>query len=279
MSLHRSRSSRSNDAEQVLCLTASRLNQTRSPKVRSMHRWKCPPRASTQKMLSATLPTLDSEFSRILQQVDEILNALKSEAPQSQTPSNAQQLAVWCAIKEILLEKELHSLAFTDDLTGLHNRRGFLALTRHQLKLARRNAQGLLLFFCDVDHLKEINDSYGHREGDLALIRVGHALQQTFRESDILGRLCGDEFGVLALEASSANKETILHRLEKSLDKSNVNQPGYKLSLSVGVSRFDPKSSILLDELLVQADRAMYEQKRSGRDNRRCRAALPGGSF
>jgi diguanylate cyclase (GGDEF)-like protein len=266
MSLHRSRSS---DPERVRYLTASLLNQTRGPKVPAMRRWKCPP---------ATLPTLDSEFSRILQQVDEILNALKSEAPQSRTLSNAQQLGVWCAIKEILLERELRSLAFTDDLTGLHNRRGFLALAGHQLKLARRNAQGLLLFFCDVDHLKEINDSYGHREGDLALMRVGHALQQTFRDSDILGRLCGDEFGVLALEASSANQEMILHRLEKSIEKSNVNEPGYKLSLSVGVSRFDPNSSISLDELLVQADRAMYERKRSSRNNTRC-AALPGGSF
>jgi two-component system, cell cycle response regulator len=244
-----------------------------------MRRWKCPPKASSQKMLSATLPTLDSEFSRILQQVDEILNVLKSETPHNQTLSNAQHLAVWCAIKESLLERELRSLAFTDDLTGLHNRRGFLALAGHQLKLARRNAQGLLLFFCDVDHLKEINDSYGHREGDLALIRVGHALQQTFRDSDILGRLGGDEFGVLALEASSANQEVILHRLKKSIERSNVNEPGYKLSLSVGVSRFDPKTSISLDELLVQADRAMYEQKRSSRDNKRCRAALPGGSF
>jgi diguanylate cyclase (GGDEF)-like protein len=252
-----------NDADQVLCLTASRLNQTRSPGVRSMGRWKCSPRASTQKMLSATLPIVDSEFSRILQRVDEILNALKSESPQNQTLSNPQQLAVWRAIKEILLERELRSLAFTDDLTGLHNRRGFLALAGHQLKLARRNAQGLLLFFCDVDHLKEINDSCGHKEGDLALIRVGHALQQTFRDSDILGRLGGDEFVVLALEASSANQEIILRRLEKSLEKSNVNDLGYRLSLSVGVSRFDPENSISLDELLVQADRAMYKQKRS----------------
>ena len=77
------------------------------------------------------------------------------------------------------------------------------------------------------------------------------------------------EFGVLALEASSGNQEMILHRLEKRIDKSNVNEPGYRLSLSVGVSRFDPKSSISLDKLLAQADRAMYEQKQSSRDNKR----------
>jgi diguanylate cyclase (GGDEF)-like protein len=186
---------------------------------------------------------------------------LKSEAPQSQT----QQLAVWCAIKEILLEREPLSLAFTDDLTGLHNRRGFLALAGHQLKLARRNAQGLLLFFCDVDHLKEINDSYGHREGDLALIRAADALEQTFRDSDTLARLGGDEFGVVALEASSQNKEGILRRLKKNLEKSNAdaNEFRYELSLSVGVAGFDPTYFVSLEELMAQADQAMYEQKQT----------------
>jgi two-component system, cell cycle response regulator len=159
--------------------------------------------------------------------------------------------------------RDLRYLALTDDLTCLYNRRGFFAAATHQLKLARRNAQGLLLFFCDVDDLKTINDSYGHREGDLAIVRAADALERTFRGSDILARLGGDEFAVLAMEASTQSEEVILLRLEKSLKKSNANQSRYKMSLSVGLARFDPKHPVSLGALMAQADRAMYEGKRN----------------
>src|SRR5712664_1513828 len=106
--------------------------------------------------------------------------------------------------------RELRYLALTDDLTCLYNRRGFFAAATHQLKLARRNAQGLLLFFCDVDNLKTIKCSGGHREGDLAIIRAADALERTFRGSDILARLGGDEFAVLTTESSSQSQEVIL---------------------------------------------------------------------
>jgi two-component system cell cycle response regulator len=159
--------------------------------------------------------------------------------------------------------RELRYLALTDDLTCLYNRRGFFASATHQLKLARRNAQGLLLFFCDVDNLKTINDSYGHREGDLAIVRAADALERTFRGSDILARLGGDEFAVLAMEASTQSEEVILRRLEKSLKKSNANQSRYEMSLSVGLARFDPKRPVSLGALIAQADRAMYEEKRN----------------
>jgi diguanylate cyclase (GGDEF)-like protein len=162
-------------------------------------------------------------------------------------------------------DRELRYLALTDDLTCLYNRRGFVAAATHQLKLARRNAQGLLLFFCDLDNLKAINDSYGHREGDLVIVRAARALEQTFRGSDILARLGGDEFAVLAMEASTQNQDVILRRLEKSLKKSNANQSRYEMSLSVGLARFDPKHPAPLGELMAQADRAMYEQKRRRR--------------
>ena len=162
-------------------------------------------------------------------------------------------------------DRELRYLALTDDLTCLYNRRGFFAAATQQLKLARRNAQGLLLFFCDVDNLKTINDSHGHREGDLAIVRAAGALEQTFRGSDILARLSGDEFTVLTTESSSRSQEVILRRLEKSLKKSNANQSRYRVSLSIGLARFDPKHPVSLGALLAQADQAMYEQKRSRR--------------
>lgn len=159
--------------------------------------------------------------------------------------------------------RELRYLALTDDLTCLYNRRGFFAAATHQLKLARRSAQGLLLFFCDIDNLKTINDSYGHREGDLVIVRTADALERTFRGSDILARLGGDEFAVLTMEGSTQSEEVILRRLEKSLKKSNANQSRYEMSLSVGLARFDPKHPVSLGALMAQADRAMYEEKRN----------------
>jgi diguanylate cyclase (GGDEF)-like protein len=140
-----------------------------------------------------------------------------------------------------------------------------MTLAAHQLKLARRNTQGALLFFADVDNLKYINDSYGHREGDLALMRAATALGETFRDSDVLARFGGDEFAVLAIETTNQNQQAILSRMDESLAALNADEFRYKVRLSVGVARFDPLQALPLDELIVGADEAMYAQKRSRR--------------
>lgn len=215
--------------------------------------------------LSSALQAADTEFGEILHEVDEISKLLKSNHPDTQTMRVVAHPAVWCAVKQALLDRELRYLALTDDLTCLYNRRGFFAAATQQVKLAQRNAQSLLLLFCDVDNLKKINDTYGHGEGDLALIRTADALEQSFRGSDILSRLGGDEFVVLALETANQTQELVLRRLEKNLKKSNSTESRYELSLTVGVARFDPKHAITLGELMVQADKAMYEKKRSAR--------------
>jgi diguanylate cyclase (GGDEF)-like protein len=215
-----------------------------------------------ENVLSSALLASDKDLRQVVNEVDELSRALKSNAPDKQAAGVTLHPAVWCAVKQTLLDRELRYLALTDDLTCLYNRRGFFAAATQQLKLAGRNVQGLSLFFCDVDNLKEINDSYGHREGDVALIRVAESLEQTFRGSDILARLSGDEFAVLALEASSENHQAILRRLEASLKKSDAQESRYDLSLSVGVARFEPKKPVSLGELMVRADQDMYEQKR-----------------
>jgi GGDEF domain-containing protein len=166
-----------------------------------------------EEELFSALLVGDNELGQILQQVDEISHTLRSGAPESQRLSRALRLTVSCAVRQTLLERELRSLALTDDLTGLYNRRGFLASATQQLKLARRNTKESLLLFCDLDNLKQINDSYGHVEGDGALVRTADTLEQTFRHSDVLARLGGDEFAVLALEASSQYRNVILDRL------------------------------------------------------------------
>jgi diguanylate cyclase (GGDEF)-like protein len=212
--------------------------------------------------LSSALRAADAEFGQILNEVDEISKLLKSDRLDPQAMSIAAHPAVWGAVKQALLDRELRHLALTDDLTCLYNRRGFFAAATQQLKLAQRNAQSLLLLFCDVDNLKKINDTYGHREGDLALIRTADALEQSFRGSDVLSRLGGDEFVALALETSNQTQEVILRRLEKNLKKSSAAESRYELSLCVGVARFDPKRPISLGELMGHADKAMYAKKR-----------------
>lgn len=220
---------------------------------------------SLDETLSSALLAQDKELASILHEVDRISKSNKSEAAESRMLSTTLERTVLCAVKQFLLDRELRSLALTDDLTCLYNRRAFLALAGQQMRVAGRKAQGLLLFFADVNHLKQINDTYGHREGDLALIRTADALEQTFRKSDVIARLGGDEFAVLAPEASGENRETILGRLEKNLRNSDVEENRYKLSLSVGMARNDAKHPVSLGRLIAMADEAMYEEKRTGR--------------
>lgn len=214
-----------------------------------------------ESMLSSALRSEDRDLDEILRALEEISVVSQLTAPSVETLSQALRRAAQVAVKHALLEREIRHLAITDDLTGLYNRRGFLASATHQLKLAQRNGQNLLLFCCDVDNLKAINDSCGHNEGDLALIRSADALEKTFRDSDILARFSGDEFVVLASEASGRDQEIMLSRLEGNLRAANAEESKFKLSLSIGVARFDPKSPSTLGDLMMRADRAMYDHK------------------
>jgi diguanylate cyclase (GGDEF)-like protein/PAS domain S-box-containing protein len=165
------------------------------------------------------------------------------------------------------IEDTLRALSLRDELTGLYNRRGFLTLVEQQLKLATRMKKGLLLMFADLDGMKEINDSLGHKEGDRALTDTAVILEKTFRDSDIIARYGGDEFVVLTLESAEAGAEAITSRLSENLNYHNMHEDrAYKLSVSVGVSRYDPEMPSTVDSLLMLADSVMYEQKRCKRD-------------
>ena len=196
-----------------------------------------------EERISAAIISEDNELDRLLREASHITESLKSKVPDARTLGNVLRRAVQCAVKQSILDRELRSLALTDELTGLHNRRGFLALAKQQLKVADRNREGMLLFFGDIDDLKKINDRYGHHEGDLAVVRAAEALKQTFRDSDIVARLGGDEFAILALETSAQYQQAILHRLNENLNKLNSGERRYEVALSVGVARFDPGTS------------------------------------
>ena len=161
-------------------------------------------------------------------------------------------------------EDELLQLSLTDELTGLYNRRGFMALAEHQLKLAlnKRIEKKLLVIYLDLDGLKQINDIHGHDEGSRAIIKTAEILRRSFRQSDLVARMGGDEFTVLAIEAEEENTEMILSRLQKNFNDYNAlkNHP-YNLMFSFGVARFESESRFLIENLLTRADKEMYKQK------------------
>ncbi len=170
------------------------------------------------------------------------------------------------AVERHRLTSALRSLSLIDDLTGLYNRRGFLDLGEQHLKLARRSGRAVLLFYVGVDELKTINDTLGHLIGDSVLMQTADVLRDTFRQSDVVGRMGGDEFAVLGLEASEENEDQMARRLRERVDE--VNRSGtqpFRLSISLGTARFATEGRPRLAELLALADQAMHLEKRAKR--------------
>jgi two-component system cell cycle response regulator len=167
------------------------------------------------------------------------------------------------AVERQHMQMELRSLSMRDDLTGLHNRRGFLLLAEQQMKVSRRNHSSCLLLFLDLDRLKNINDTLGHEEGNRAIIEAAGVLRSCFRQCDILTRLGGDEFAVLAVGTSKSSEAALRAHLKQKFEAVN-SQPRrkYPLSFSIGIvpCGVDIESSI--EDLLAKADALMYQDKK-----------------
>ena len=158
----------------------------------------------------------------------------------------------------------LRRLSLLDSLTNLYNRRGFTTLAEQHLELSRRNPCDMFLLIGDVDYLKNINDNFSHACGDDALVRTANVFRKTFRRSDIIGRLGGDEFTVLAIDVPQDGLPVILHRFYEILAEDNqahASDP-YTLSVSLGSTYLDRSKSKSIDEWISDADRVLYEQKR-----------------
>lgn len=163
-----------------------------------------------------------------------------------------------------MAEQELAAvqLATMDELTLLSNRRGFMMLASHALNLCKRLNKTAVLFFFDLDLFKQINDQYGHAEGDRALICFSQLLRAAFRESDVIGRLGGDEFVVLLTNADKSYSQQILGRLDQKLEAHNGREANrYSIRYSVGSLEFDETQHQSIDDLLREADALMYSQK------------------
>jgi diguanylate cyclase (GGDEF)-like protein/PAS domain S-box-containing protein len=165
-------------------------------------------------------------------------------------------------------EAAIQTLSLADELTGLYNRRGFVAFCEQHLNSLHRSDKSLAIVYADLDGLKQVNDSYGHKEGDRALIKTAELLKETFRSSDVLGRWGGDEFTVLAAIEPGGSVETLISRLENQFESYNATKVSpYKLSLSLGVALLKADGSQSMEDLMAHADAAMYENKRRKKMN------------
>jgi diguanylate cyclase (GGDEF)-like protein len=216
---------------------------------------------SCQHVLRQLLSEANQNFAGLLEDLHSTLSE-NEERTADRKINELLMRAVRYATKQYLLQNTLGGMAFTDELTALLNRRGFTAIAQHQLKVGRRSARGMILFFVDVDGLKNINDTYGHGEGDRALKRAAKALEMTFRDSDVIARLGGDEFAVLAIEASRNSEAAMRSRLSRALKLICEKEARYDLNLSLGAARVEAGSKSSMRKLMDRADQSMYAQKR-----------------
>lgn len=159
-------------------------------------------------------------------------------------------------------EIEGRQLSLTDELTGLHNRRGFFLMAEQQLKIAHRTRVLCWVIFIDLDGLKQINDTLGHDIGDALIVDAAQLLKQSFRNSDIVARLGGDEF-VVFISSYFKDADSIQECLQTNIANFNQQQNrNYKLSMSIGIERYSAESNMSLEQLIAKSDELMYAHKR-----------------
>jgi diguanylate cyclase (GGDEF)-like protein len=164
------------------------------------------------------------------------------------------------AIERHHLLERIKSEAMRDSLTGLYNRRTFTALAEQQFKAADRANRPVTFLYLDMDRLKDINDRKGHRTGDQAIQAAANCMIQTFRQSDSIGRVGGDEFAILAPDMDEKAAKQAVKRLDEALTEAGWND--ITLSVSTGIAVYLPGSGASVEEVLDIADQRMYTQKR-----------------
>ncbi len=167
------------------------------------------------------------------------------------------------------MEQELERLAHYDVLTGCCSRGYGLNLLEQQIKTARRKKLPILLLYLDIDKFKEINDTYGHKEGNLVLKEVAMFFKSTLREIDIICRIGGDEFLLISPDSSLNDAPLVRERINKNLEKLNqkLAKP-YKIDFSIGLSYYNPFNPLSIEELIKIADENMYEEKKKKKEGK-----------
>jgi diguanylate cyclase (GGDEF)-like protein/PAS domain S-box-containing protein len=165
------------------------------------------------------------------------------------------------------MEEQIRELSLIDEVSGAYNRRGFLKLAEQQLKLAVRSKRGLVALLVDIHDLKWINVNLSQSHGDQALADTAELLTDTFRRSDIVARVGGDEFVVLEIEAKMDSAEILVSRIDERLQAYNDERhTSFKLAFDYGTAYFDPEERCTIDELLARAEKSLAEYKARHRD-------------
>lgn len=182
--------------------------------------------------------------------------------------SNGAKYILWQE-REITLahqqELELRKLAETDELTGILNRRAFMLRLEHEFSC--RSEQRLSCLMIDIDHFKEINDQVGHLSGDEVITQVAHICRDMIRGSDYIGRLGGEEFGIVLAHTNAIQAYDIAERIRESIESTPCRVDDHIIlpTVSIGIAELDSQVSSVR-ELMVQADKAMYYSKQTGRN-------------
>ena len=157
---------------------------------------------------------------------------------------------------------KLEEIAQKDELTGLYNRRGFIANAEKVLAEPVNQGKMAIICYADMDDLKVVNDMYGHDDGDFALRTVSEILRESFRETDIIGRIGGDEFIALAITGADCNVDSMKARIEKVTKQHNVTaDKPYLIGMSTGIYKFTCSNKIDIYDVMNNADRLLYEEK------------------
>lgn len=198
--------------------------------------------------------------------------SLSSAQPQAFTASDLEMLTSFAAttttaLNNAMLHAELQKIAITDSLTGLYNRRGLLALGRHEIERFHRYGSPVSVIMLDIDNFKVVNDTYGHAAGDQVLCRLAERCRRLIRVVDILGRYGGEEFAAILPGTDLFQAAEIAERLRAAVaDEPFSTDPGpVSITVSIGVSRTGP-GSVGLDEVIERADAALYRAKQAGRN-------------
>jgi diguanylate cyclase (GGDEF)-like protein len=160
------------------------------------------------------------------------------------------------------MEKQLLEMSTQDELTDLHNQRGFSMLAEQQMKMCKRMKKNMGIIFVEMDNLQEINTQYSQKEGDHALKMVANLLRETLRESDIMGRTGGDEYVIFVTDTNKELLQTVVKRIEKTFSLFNSwKKIPYLLSINMGTVYSPSDLDLSLEEIIAQADRVMHKHK------------------